>query len=333
MSLPEIKYDPGTLKEGYNTYSPSTLRHVFDGKKVSHILPYDAPKKDEEANEAFLKNRNRFSISGVQEKLSIIQDKNKLRLTEEGEQGTHILKPIPIDLKKVADVPANEHLTMQIAEQVFKINTAHNALIFFQSGEPAYITKRFDVKPDKSKWGKEDFAALAGRTSENAGDNFKYDYDYLELGKLIQHYIPAWRIEIEKYFSVVLFNYLFSNGDAHLKNFAILETINGDHLLSPMYDLLNTRIHVDDPAFGLTGGLLPQELRSGMYKRKAIPTGTDFRKFGSLIGVSEKRIDKIIEPFAKTQNAVHEMIANSYLSDSSKKAYAIHYNTRRKHLE
>lgn len=333
MSLPEIKYDPGTLKAGFETYSPATLRNVFDGKKVSHILPYETPKKNEEANEAFIKNRNRFSISGVQEKLSIILDKNKLRLTEEGEQGTHILKPIPIDSKKVDDVPANEHLTMQIADQVFNINAAQNALIFFQSGEPAYITKRFDVKPDKSKWGKEDFAALAGRTIENAGDNFKYDYDYVSLGKLIQQYIPAWRVEIEKYFSVVIFNYLFSNGDANLKNFAILETLNRDYLLSPMYDLLNTKIHVDDPAFGLTGGLLPVNERSAMYKRKGVPTSKDFIRFGHLIGVSEKRIDKIIEPFAKTQNTVHELIANSYLSDSSKKAYTIHYNTRRKHLE
>jgi len=333
MSLPEIKYDPGTLKEGYDSYSPATLRHVFDGKKVSHILPYDAPKKNEETNEEFLKNRNRFSISGVQEKLSIIQDKNKLRLTKEGEQGTHILKPIPIDLRKVSDVPANEHLTMQIAEQIFDINTASNALIFFQSGEPAYITKRFDVKKEGGKWGKEDFASLAGKSVENAGDNFKYDYDYVQLGKLIEQYIPAWRIEIEKYFSVVLFNYLISNGDAHLKNFAVLETLNGDHILSPMYDLLNTRIHVDDPAFALTGGLLPDKMRSVNYKRTGVPTRTDFVNFGKEIGVSEKRIDKIISPFAESQSQVLEMINNSYLSAASKNGYTIHYNTRRKQFE
>jgi serine/threonine-protein kinase HipA len=333
MSLPEIKYCPGTLKEGFDTYSPSTLRNVFDGKKVSHILPYDAPKKNEEANEQFMENRNRLSISGVQEKLSIIQDKNKLRLTKEGEQGTHILKPIPIDLRKVEDVPANEHLTMQIAEQVYDINTAPNALIFFQSGEPAYITKRFDVRKEGGKWSKEDFASLAGKTSENAGPDFKYEYDYLQLGKLIQEHIPAWRIEIEKYFSVVLFNYLFSNGDAHLKNFAVLETVNGDHVLSPMYDLLDTRIHVDDPAFALTGGLLPEDLRSGAYKRSGAPTRIDFIKFGIELGISEKRIKKILEPFAKRQETVLEMINNSYLSSSSKNGYTIHYNTRRKQFE
>jgi serine/threonine-protein kinase HipA len=45
-------------------------------------------------------------------------------------------------------MPANEHLTMQIARQVYGIETAENALIFFKDGAPAYITKRFDVKED-----------------------------------------------------------------------------------------------------------------------------------------------------------------------------------------
>lgn len=39
------------------------------------------------------------------------------------------------------------------------------------------------------------------------------------MGELIQRYVPAWKIEMERFFRLVLFNYLFSNGDAHLKNF------------------------------------------------------------------------------------------------------------------
>ena len=54
-------------------------------------------------------------------KLSLLLDKNKLRLTKEGGQGTYILKPIPRDLKKVDQVPDNEHLTMQIARQVYEL--------------------------------------------------------------------------------------------------------------------------------------------------------------------------------------------------------------------
>jgi len=78
------------------------------------------------------------------------------------------------------------------------------------------------------------------------GVNFKYEYSYEELGLLIQTFVSAWRVEIEKYFSLVVFNFLFSNGDAHLKNFSLLESSKGDYFLSPAYDLINTRLHVDD---------------------------------------------------------------------------------------
>ena len=47
----------------------------------------------------------------------------------------------------------------------------------------------------------------------------------------------------------VVFNFLFSNGDAHLKNFSIIETPLGDFKLSPAYDLLNSRIHIEDKDF------------------------------------------------------------------------------------
>src|SRR5450631_882834 len=144
MNLQELKYCPGTLAEGYDTYSPAFLRRMFHGRKVSHILPYDAPQKNEEDAEKFMENRKRISISGVQEKLSLLLEKNQLRLTDEGEQGTYILKPIPRDLKKVDQVPANEHLTMQLASQVYDIQTADNGMIFFKDGSPAYITRRFD---------------------------------------------------------------------------------------------------------------------------------------------------------------------------------------------
>jgi len=165
MKTGDETYCPGTLAGGFTTYSPACLRNVFSGKKVSHILPYEQPRQNEDVAEQFFENRKRISISGVQEKLSLLLDKNVLRLTVEGEQGTYILKPIPRDLKKVDQVPANEHLTMQIAKQVYGLNTAENAMIFFRDGSPAYITKRFDVKTDVrlrdghvSKWGKEDFA-------------------------------------------------------------------------------------------------------------------------------------------------------------------------------
>lgn len=330
--LVNVSVCPGTLAEGFTTYSPLCVRHLFDNKKVSHVLPYDTPAKNETVAEQFMENRKRISISGVQEKLSVVLDKNILRLSNEGEQGTYILKPIPRDLKKVDQVPANEHLTMQIAKQVYGINVAANAMIFFKDGSPAYTTKRFDVKTDGTKWGKEDFATLAGKTKDNAGPDFKYEYSYEELGLLFQKYVAAWKIEIEKYFVLVVFNYAFSNGDAHLKNFSLLENMSGDYLMSPAYDLVNTRIHVDDTDFALSKKLFADDHQSATWKRSGHASATDFLEFGKRIGVVESRCTRLLAPFLERQTDVEGLIDRSFLDAGSKRAYLLHYNTKRNYL-
>ena len=332
MNCIEFKYCPGTLAEGYSSYSPSCLRNLFYGKKVSPILPYEQPQKSEEVAELFLENRKRISISGVQEKLSMLLEKNVLRLTREKEQGTYILKPIPRDLKKVDQVPANEHLTMQIAKQVYGINTAENALVFFKNGSPAYITKRFDVQNNGEKLGKEDFATLAGKTKDNSGPNFKYDFSYEGAGLLIQRFVPAWRIEIEKFFSLVVFNFLFSNGDAHLKNFSLLETSSGDYFLSPAYDLINTRLHVDDSDFAFDRGLFLDNFRSEQFKKSGHPSKKDFIEFGIRIGVAKSRVEKLLNPFLMKQPLVERLIHASFLTEPNKRGYLLLYSTKRNFL-
>jgi len=64
----EIKNCPGLLLEGFSEYSPLFLRRMFDGRKVSHILPYNSPEIDEEDQKKFMQNRKR--ISGSSEKLN-----------------------------------------------------------------------------------------------------------------------------------------------------------------------------------------------------------------------------------------------------------------------
>lgn len=332
MNLEDLTYCPGTLAEGFTGYSPICLRKLFNGKKVSHILPYEQPRQDEEVMELFMENRKHISISGVQEKLSLLLEKNSLRLTNEGEPGTYILKPIPRDLKKVDQVPANEHLTMQIAKQVYGLKTAENAMIFFKDASPAYITKRFDVKADGSKWGKEDFATLAGKTKDNAGPDFKYRYSYEEMGLLIQKYVPAWRIEIERFFSLVVFNFLFSNGDAHLKNFSLLESTAGDYFLSPAYDLINTRLHVDDTDFALSNGLFADGFKSEQFKKSGHPSKTDFREFAQRIGVSAGRVEKLLNPFLEKQPFMETLVSRSFLTNANKRGYILMYSTKRNHL-
>lgn len=321
MVLPKFTYCPSTLAAGHNGYSNTALRRVFQGKKVSCIIPYDSPATNDITDAKFTENRKRISISGVQEKFSVLLDKNKLRLVAAGEQGQYILKPIPNVGQNANQMPANEHLTMQIARQVFDIETAENAMIFFKNGEPSYITKRFDVNDDGSKWGQEDFASLAKRTPQTHGEDFKYIGNYLELFGLLEKYTPAYTVEAIKLFKLIAFNYLFSNGDAHFKNFSLIETPLGDYRLSPAYDLLNSRLHINDRDFALEDGLLPPHLAQGKVKEQ-------FFTLGEAAKIQKSQVVKIFEELTSKHREVLALIEVSFLNEKSKRNYIQAYQTR-----
>jgi serine/threonine-protein kinase HipA len=345
----KITHCPGTLAAGYSTYSKTCLNRMFNGRKVHHILPYDSPASSEADHALFAENHKRISISGVQEKFSVLLEKNKLRLVNEGEQGTYILKPIPYAAKNAAQMPANEHLTMQIARQVFGIETAENALIYFKNGEPAYITKRSDIavntvagtrihggpvavntikdevdgqheKDRLPKWAKEDFASLAGRTPQTHGEHYKYLGSYLELFELMRKYLPAYKSEAPKLLRLLIFNYLFSNGDAHFKNFSLLETSFGDYRLSPAYDLLNTHIHINDSDFALDEGLLPKSINRGKV-------GEQFRILASEAGITGKQVDNVLKSMLSNPEKVEALISASFLDERFKRNYLQAYQT------
>lgn len=322
----KVDHCPGTLAKGFSTYSRTCLKRVFDARKVSHVLPYDSPNSNRQTDSLFEDNQKRISISGVQEKFSVLLEKNKLRLIQEGEQGTYILKPISNAGKKREQMPANEHLTMQIARQVYDIETAENALIFFKNEASAYITKRFDVKPDGSKKAKEDFATLAGKTPQTHGEHYKYEGNYLELFQLMKKFLPAYRIETPKLFKMLVFNYLFSNGDAHLKNFAILETPMGDHRLSPAYDLLNTRIYVDDSDFALEEGLLPKKMAQTTIAGQ-------FKILAEQVELKPKQFDQIMTSMMEHSEEVIKLTQASFLEEVTQRNYIQDYQYRLKQLQ
>ena len=321
----KINNCPGTLKQGLNTYSTTALNRLFNGRKVSPILPYDSPVTNVVTEELFKENKIRLSISGVQEKFSVLLEKNKLRLINAGEQGQYILKPIPNVGTRTDQMPANEHLSMQIARQVFGIETAENGLVFFKNGDPAYITKRFDVQEDGTKLAVEDFATLAGRTPQTHGADFKYSGNYLQLFELLKKYVPAYPIEAIKLFKLLLFNYLISNGDAHFKNFSLIETALGDFKLSPAYDLLNSRIHIEDRDFALEDGLLPVDKSRGKVTEQ-------FFQLAALAGISKKQYEKAFKSLTSNQDKVLSLIELSYLDEKTKRNYLQGYQTRLKKI-
>jgi serine/threonine-protein kinase HipA len=306
----------------------SCRKELFGGQNVSPYLSFDAPKNIQD--EVFFQHIQRTSISGVQIKYSLKLEKNELILTEN--QGEYILKPIPNGLfLNLEATPENEHLTMQIARQVFKINTAANTLIYFKDGSMGYLTKRFDRQAEGKKYRQEDFAQIRKMSRETHGENYKYEGSYEEMAMNIQRYVSAYQPVIEEFFKLIIFNYLFSNGDAHLKNFSLLETFYGDFSLSPVYDLLCTGLHTpNENAMALD--LLIDDYFTETYDILGYYSYQDFVEFGQRIGIQPTRVHRIIEFFGSQSTKVEKMIEQSFLSSNLKILYLTKYQDRLKGL-
>lgn len=332
--MTKINVCPGSLQEGFSTYSPEVRKFLFDGKPVSAMLNFNSPYNDDTGNESYIESVGRISLSGVQPKASLIlRNDGQLTRPSENERGTYILKPAPASYSLIDRkyCPANEHLTMQLASQVYDIETAVNALCFFRDGEAAYLCRRFDVAPDGSKYQQEDFASLAGLTKANGGSDYKYcNLSYEECADIIRRHTTAAPIELLKFFKVIVFNYLTLNDDAHLKNFSLINRGDGEYHLSPAYDLVNTSLHLRKPRiFALDKGLFKEGMQ--LTDTNNVNRAT-FEEFGRRIGLTKRIVKRELDTFATEQSVAKVLIDRSFLSEPLKQTYWLSYNYRRKTL-
>ena len=323
----EIKRCPSTLQEGFETYNPKALKTMFGGKKVSHILDFNI--EEFRSGTSLEEAMHRISVSGVQEKFPAVIDNGKIRLSLDKERSTYMLKPAPWDqtLAERKQIPANEHLTMQIAAQVYGIQTAANALCFTPKGQMVYITKRFDILPDGAKLPMEDIASVGGRNEQTDGIHFKYSGCYENIALAIRRHVAAWMVDMERFFELVLFNYIYANGDDHLKNFSLIKQ-KDDFRLAPAYDLINTCMHVNGDDFGLDGGLSPNIEKSDVYNRTLHPCRLDFECFGERIGLTKPRINRILNKYMQLPDTVKSLVERSFLNDKMKRTYLRIVNER-----
>ena len=320
---------PGCLTDiDDDGFCKKCLKELFNGKKVSPVLPFDPPFKEESG--LYSEFAKTMSISGVQIKYLLKLEGENLKLTQQG--GQYILKPVPSGpFKNLDQAPANEHLTMQIARQVFKISAPANAVIHFKDGSPAYLVKRFDLKSDGIKYQQEDFAQIAQLSEETHGKDYKYDMSYEEIGNLINQHIATHQVEMEKYFRLMLFNYTFSNGDAHVKNFSAMRTDMGDYVLTPAYDLLCTKLH--SPGENDMALTLFKEVFSEAYQAIGFYIYFDFLRLGKKLGIREARAIRIIDEFRNERNEISDLIERSFLRRDTKDLYKEYYKDRTKRLK
>jgi serine/threonine-protein kinase HipA len=269
----------------------------------------------------------KISISGMQPKYSLKMQDGKLQLTEKN--GEYILKPLyNNDFDFSTEMPANEHITMQMAKQVFNLDVAENALVFFADKTPAYLTKRFDVLPDGQKTRVEDFAQLAGLSGENRGSGYKYEFSYQKMAQILKDTVGErnYAKNAEKLFKAVVFNYLVNNGDAHIKNFSVEFPLTEPPRLSPLYDLMNTRLHLPDGFMALD--LFEDGYSTQSFENLGFFSYADFFEFGKKIGLESGVIGEFLGSIQAKIQKINEYLENSALSQAAIAKYKEHITER-----
>jgi len=293
-------------------YSAAARRRLTGGsRRFAHRFTFNRS----DVTRFRLETARRMSISGVQDKISLRLERGELVHTDH--DGECILKPVPsADVPRLReDIPANEHLTMQLAAQVFGIEVAVNACVSFADGELAYLVRRFDRR-DGEKVAQKDLCQLSNRSEEIHGQNDKYDATYEQCGRILRRFCAAYAVEVEKLFTRILFCYGFSNGDAHLKNFSLLQTEYDDYVLTPAYDLRCTSLHF--PAESRTALDLFDDFESEFFRGNGFYGRDDFLKLAELYGMRSQRAVTYVDRIAEARPAVALLVQRSFLSEGAR---------------
>jgi len=132
------------------------------------------------------------------------------------------------------------------------------------------VAERFDLRPDGSYLGIEDFCVLNARRAHG-----RYDGSYENIARRISDFVSANVLAEarEQYALMVAFACAIENGDAHLKNFAVIyETPEREIRLAPAYDIVSTTPYIPRDTLALT-----------LNDSKSFPARTQLIKFMRLV--------------------------------------------------
>lgn len=242
-----------------------------------------------------------IAITGVQPKLSLWLEENKQSVcfTLVDNRSNFIIKPQSEVYKYL---PENEDLCMHLASEC-NIQTAKHSLIKLPSGNLAYITQRFDREKD-GKIGSEDLCQLTETLTEH-----KYRGSYEKTGTVICKYSSQPGFDALNYFELILFSFMVGNGDMHLKNFSMLEKLDGSFTLSPAYDLLSTFLVIDNE---------DEQLSLTINGKKNKIKLKDFDMLAKSLSINEKQKEYIYQKFIKKEKQIAWWIEHSFLPNDQK---------------
>lgn len=213
------------------------------GKKPRRRVAIDPPESALTYTSAELvayhgKHKLRMSLSGVQPKVSAVFSRKESCFKIVETNGSYILKPSPQAFPGAAE---NEALTMKLAKAA-GLDVPLCGWLRAKDSAGVFWIERFD------RWGTgnrnrvrcEDFCQILGVPA-----SWKYLGNLETLARVVREQCSNPRLQLVHLFHRVLFCWISGNGDMHLKNWSLVE--NGSLIeLAPAYDLLNTRILIND---------------------------------------------------------------------------------------
>lgn len=284
----------------------------FFGTETPPQLGITNDKMQELAKEIVLRS---VAVTGVQPKLSLMIDKEpgdpkKSRFTIVGLWGHYILKP---PTQEFPFLPENEDLTMHLA-RLFGLSTAEHSLIRLESGELAYITKRFD-RSGEERLPMEDMCQLTETLTSD-----KYRSSMEKIGKCIWSFASRPGLAAISFFEMVLFSYLSGNADMHLKNFSLLTQTDDEIVLAPAYDLVCTKIVITDDK---------EESALTINGRKSKLAREDFDALALNLKIPERSKENIYKRFSERLKQTEQWIDFSFLPAEVKGEYLHIMNTNK----
>jgi serine/threonine-protein kinase HipA len=191
-------------------------------------------------------------ISGVQPKF-LVRDEStfaagagaKRALSTSFRGATHIVKFW--DPTEFPQLAANEFFCLRAAQRCGLEVPPHR----LADDGSALVIDRFDLRDDATYRGFEDFCVLNARRTD---EKYSGSYETAILRRFQQFArSPQMLDESLRLFTLIALNCALRNGDAHLKNFAILyDDVEGDAHLAPVYDLVTTTVFLAQDRMALT---------------------------------------------------------------------------------
>lgn len=183
-------------------------------------------------------------ISGIQPKVLIRDVKAPDKLTDRG--ATHIVKTY--DTAEYPELAANELICTRGAAAA-GIRTANLTL---SRNRRLLVAERFDRRPNGTYLGLEDFCVLEGMRSHG-----RYDGSYENVARRMADFVSPAALPHarEQLASMVAYSCAIENGDAHLKNFAVIyASPEAEVRLAPAFDIISTTPYLPRDTLALTLG-------------------------------------------------------------------------------